>query len=334
MPSETGRFLEGMVTTARSKPRERGLTSVLDRLGQETDRSLDLLAPYIDIWKFGWGLPLLLDTRALERRVRAIRAHEIHVSNGGTLLEIAISKGRHRKALESLQKTGFDTVELSEGVLDVPTRIQREVTEFAHSRGLRLHWEVGRKSVHHQLSLEETIARAERALDSKPDIVIIEGRESGKGVEIYDANGAIKWDWVDRIRASVPDDRLMFETPLEIQQTEMVLRLGPDVNLGNVAIGSVAALETQREGLRGDTFGVIPPLAKTDASPAGKFVHHVLRTHGILDQGRIMELTGLNRRTVQNALDRLVGAHLVRTGKDSRDLRRRVYECLPASGED
>ncbi len=327
------RFLEQVVAQPRSKPRERGLTMVLDRLADELDPTLDVLAPYIDIVKIGWGIPFLLEERALEKRVRALRAHDIHVSNGGTLLELAVSKGRQRRALEALVRVGFDTIELSEGVIDLPHRVQREVVEFAHSRGLRLHWEVGRKSVHHQLSLEETVARAQHALEFRPDTVIIEGRESGKGVEIYDANGAIKWDWVDHLRSSLPADRLMFETPLEIQQTEMVLRLGPDVNLGNVAVASVAALETQRDGFRGDTFGVLPPLTKTTASPAAKFIYHVLRAQGVLDQSRLMELTGLNRRTVQNALDALVAARIVRAGKDSHDLRRRIYECAPGPGE-
>ncbi len=303
---------------------------VLDRFASGIDPLLDDLAPYIDVVKLGWGLPFLLDERAVERRVRAIRERDIHVSNGGTLLELAVSKGRQRRALEALVRAGFDTVELSEGVIDVPHRVQREIVEFARSRGLRLHWEVGRKSVHHQLSLEETVQRAQHALDFRPDLVIIEGRESGKAVEIFDANGGIKWDWVDHLRGALPAERLMFETPLELQQIEMVLRLGPDVNLGNVALSSVAALESQRDGLRGDTFGVLPPLPKSAVSPAGKFVYHILRAQGVLDQGRIMELTGLNRRTVQNALDSLEDARIIRVGKDARDLRRRLYECVPS----
>lgn len=322
-------LFESVVGAPRTKPRRRGLTMVLDRLAVDPGPSVEALAPYIDVVKIGWGIPALLDDPALTRRVRFFRDHDIHVSNGGTLLELAVSKGRHRRALEAFVRAGFDTVELSEGVIDIPARLQREVVEWARSKELRLHWEVGRKSVHHQLSLEETIVRAQHALGFRPETLIIEGRESGKGVEIYDESGAIKWDWVDRLRAAVPPDLLMFETPLEIQQTEMVLRLGPEVNLGNIAFTSVAALETQREGLRGDTFGVVSPLPRTVVSPAGKFVYHILRSQGVLDQGQIMELTGLNRRTVQHALDALVSARAVRVGKDSRDLRRRLYECVP-----
>jgi phosphosulfolactate synthase len=322
------RFLSNLVSSPRVKPRKTGLTMVLDRLAGDLDSTVEALAPYIDIVKIGWGIPLLLEQSVVEARVKMFRDHDIHVSNGGTLLELAVSKGHHRRTLESLVHAGFDTIEVSEGVIDIPARVQREIAEFAHSRNLRLHWEVGRKSIHHQLSLEESVARAQRALDFHPDNVIIEGRESGKGVEIFDANGEIKWDWVDRIRSAVPDALLLFEAPLEIQQTEMVLRLGPEVNLGNVAPSSVAALETQRDGLRGDTFGVIPPLPQSAVSPAAKFIFHVLRTQGVLDQGRIVELTGLQRRTVQSALDSLVQARVVRVGKDSLDLRRRLYECV------
>jgi phosphosulfolactate synthase len=303
---------------------------VLDRVATPAGPMLELLAPYIDVVKVGWGIPLLLEQSALRRRIHQYRRHGVSVSNGGTMLELAVSRGRHLRALEEFVRVGFDTIEVSEGVIDIPTKIQREIVEFVHAHELRLHWEVGRKTSHNQLSLEESVLRVRQAIDFHPRTIIIEGRESGKGVEIFDETGAIKWDWVDRFRAEVRPALLMFETPLEIQQTEMVLRLGSDVNLGNIAMGSVAALESQRQGYRGDTFGVVSHLPEARLSPAAKFVFHILRTHGVLDQSKIMAHTGLNRRTVQYALDGLVKAGLVRGGLDSRDLRRRVYSCAPA----
>jgi phosphosulfolactate synthase len=326
------RFLEGRIAGGRTKPRTDGLTMVLDRWAQDPGELTGALAPYVDVVKIGWGIPVLVEEESLRRRVQRYRESGISVSHGGTLLEMAVAKGRHVELLERLLDMGFDTLELSEGVIDIPSRIQREIVGFARTHSLRLHWEVGRKSSHNQLSLEETVERIDRAKEHRPDLLIIEGRESGRSVEIYDDTGAIKWDWVDRLIAEAPPLPIMFEAPREIQQTEMVLRLGPHVNLGNVAMGSVAALETQRQGLRGDSFGVTTPLPEGRLSPAGRFLFHLLRSYGPMDQGRLMALTGLSRRTVQYALRTLVRGDWVRELPDPHDYRRRLYNCGAAIG--
>lgn len=321
------RFAEPLLGAGRPKPRTDGLTMVLDRWAHDPGELAGPLADYVDIVKIGWGIPVLVEETAVRERVGRYRASGISVSHGGTLLEMAVAKGRQLELLERIVRAGFDTLELSEGVIDIPRRVQREIVEFARSHGLRLHWEVGRKSSHNQLSLEETVERFSAAKEWKPDLLIVEGRESGRSVEIYDDAGAIKWDWVDRLIAEAPPLPLMFEAPHEIQQTEMILRLGPRVNLGNVAMASVAALETQRQGLRGDTFGVAPPLPDTRLSPAARFLYHMLKTYGPMDQGKLLTVTGLKRRTVQYALRALVRGQFLRNQPDPHDYRRRIYSC-------
>ncbi len=321
------RFAEPLLGAGRPKPRTDGLTMVLDRWANDPGELSGPLAEYVDVVKIGWGIPALVDEAAVRARVARYRASGISVSHGGTLLEMAVAKGRTIELLERIVRAGFDTLELSEGVIDIPRRVQREIVEFARSHELRLHWEVGRKSSHNQLSLEETVERFSVAQEWSPDLLIVEGRESGRSVEIYDDAGAIKWDWVDRLIAEAPPLKLMFEAPHEIQQTEMILRLGPRVNLGNVAMTSVAALETQRQGLRGDTFGVAPPLPDARLSPAARFLYHMLRTYGPMDQGKLLSVTGLKRRTVQYALRSLVRGQFLRNQPDPHDYRRRIYAC-------
>ena len=51
-------------------------------------------------------------------------------------------------------------------------------------------------------------------------------------------------------------DRLVFEAPRQDQQAWFVSRFGPNVNLGNIAVGDVLGLETLRLGLRADTIGL------------------------------------------------------------------------------
>jgi phosphosulfolactate synthase len=74
-------------------------------------------------------------------------------------------------------------------------------------------------------------------------------------VLIYDASGRIRYDQLERIAGLAPDPaRLMWEAPLKHQQQELILRFGPNVNLGNIHPGDVLALEALRCGLRGDTL--------------------------------------------------------------------------------
>ena len=49
-------------------------------------------------------------------------------------------------------------------------------------------------------------------------------------------------------------DQVMFEAPTKDLQVELISTLGADVNLGNIAVSDVIAVETLRSGLRGDTL--------------------------------------------------------------------------------
>ena len=92
-------------------------------------------------------------------------------------------------------------------------------------------------------------------LEGGASIVIMEAREAGKGVGIYDASGLPKEAEIEAFLAGVRDpDRILWEAPLGPQQRYLVLRFGPNVNLGNIAPEDVLALEALRCGLRGDTL--------------------------------------------------------------------------------
>jgi phosphosulfolactate synthase (CoM biosynthesis protein A) len=51
----------------------------------------------------------------------------------------------------------------------------------------------------------------------------------------------------------------MWEAPLPSQQSALILRGGPNVNLGNVKPNDVLGLETMRCGLRFETFRHFAP---------------------------------------------------------------------------
>ena len=81
-----------------SKPRERGLTHVLDKglSVAEVDGLIEVAGDSVDIVKLGWGTALV--TGNLEPKLARYRAHGIPVVLGGTLTEIALRDGPHRRA--------------------------------------------------------------------------------------------------------------------------------------------------------------------------------------------------------------------------------------------
>lgn len=308
--------------------REKGITHVLDRF-QDLPQGdwLGIVAPYIDIVKLGWGLPLLFPSESVRRRIKRYHEHGIEVSTGGTLLEYAMSRGRVDQAISEAKGLGFDLIEVSEGVLDLSLEQVEKLSEAVRASGLDLLIEVGKKDPQRQYSLRETMDRLHHARRQKPRKVILESRESGKGVGIYDQAGAIKWEWVHAISASFPTEDLIFEAPLEEQQIGLIVELGAEVNLGNVAPQSISPLATQRMGLRGDTFGLTHRRTVPKGPPAAKFVYYLIETHRGLDQGEIVALTRMPRRTVQKATSELEKQGLIREYVSFRDARRKEYRC-------
>jgi phosphosulfolactate synthase len=319
-----GQFFPAAVPAPR-RPREKGVTHLLDRLGDLRPEELTILAPYIDVAKIGWGLPLLLPRNLVRERIALYHKFGIEVSTGGTLLEYAVVHDRVGPCLDEAKELGFDLVEISSGIIELSAPQIEALAREATRRSLPFFIEVGKKDTQHQLSLKETIAQIAHARSLKPRKVIVESRESGRGVGIYDSEGQIKWDWVRSILSDHPAEELILEAPREDQQVSLLRELGAEVNLGNIALGSVAPLASERLGLRGETFGTIRTGRDVRGPPAAKFLYFLLETYRGLDQTQLSHMSRLPRRTVQSALESLRRQGLVQESISLHDSRRREY---------
>jgi phosphosulfolactate synthase len=85
--------------------------------------------------------------------------------------------------------------------------------------------------------------------------VIAEGREAGTA-GIFRPSGEVREGLIGEVVHEIAPDRIMFDAPRKDQQVWFVRRFGPEVNLSNVPVGEVLALETLRLGLRSDTLGI------------------------------------------------------------------------------
>ncbi len=239
------------------KPRERGLTMVIDKgLGLNAiDDLMQTAAPVIDVLKLTFGTSAFFNHDVLKEKVRTVTAHGVHCMPGGTFQEVAVWQGTLDRYLDRARELGFDAIEVSDGTIELDTRTRADAIAKAVKAGFRVLSEVGKKDPADARPMAALAETVNADLESGASIVIMEAREAGKGVGIYDASGLPREAEIEAFLAGVRDpDRILWEAPLGPQQRYLVLRFGPNVNLGNVAPEDVLALEALRCGLRGDTF--------------------------------------------------------------------------------
>jgi len=239
------------------KPRRTGLTMVIDKgLGLTAFHDmLQTSGPYIDVIKLGFGTSALYPNEVLAEKIRLCREHQVTIMPGGTFLEIAVLKGMADEYLETLCRLGFSGLEVSDGTIRMSSQLRGDLIARGRDYGLRVFTEYGKKLWGSKVETEDLLRTLRLDLKHGSEIITIEGRESGRGVGIYDAQGNCMHDLVEEILFSIPDPHvLLWEAPLKTQQAELITRLGPGVNLGNIAPEDVLSVEALRRGLRSDTL--------------------------------------------------------------------------------
>ncbi|MDQ7793684.1 MAG: phosphosulfolactate synthase [bacterium] len=245
------------ITGRIGKPRITGLTMVLDKgLGLAATRDLlEVAAEHLDIVKISFGTSALYPNAVLREKVRLIRSYGVDVCPGGTLLEIAVLQNAVEAYLEWAWRAGFSFLEVSDGTIQMDPQVRLLAIEMALARGFRVITEVGKKDALEALSPASMHRQVAADLAAGAWKVIVEARESGQGVGIYDERGTVREVELEQLLAGVPQPEcLLWEAPLKNQQAELILRFGPNVSLGNVQPADCLAVEALRVGLRGDTL--------------------------------------------------------------------------------
>ena len=250
-------FLESPLGGRNCKPRETGLTMVIDK-GRgyiETEELLELASDYIDFIKLGFGTSALYSAHLLRRKIELVKSKGVHIFPGGTFLEIAVMQGKLKEYLHLTKELGYTAVEVSDGTINMSAAVREEAIKRAADMGLMVLSEVGKKDERDHVELMGLGELIATDLNNGAYKVIVEGRESGKGVVIYDNKGEIKQDEFDILKASIEDyNDILWEAPMKQQQHELIMTFGPNVNLGNIQPSEVLAVEALRRGLRGDTL--------------------------------------------------------------------------------
>jgi phosphosulfolactate synthase len=238
------------------RPRTSGLTMLLDKgLGLSATRDLlELGAPYVDWLKLGFGTAALYGSGLLRAKIALVRSLGVEAYPGGTFCEVAIHQGALTHYLDRCRALGFRWIEVSDGTIELPRARRAEAIREARDAGFQILTEIGKKDGR-RLPIEQMCEQTVLDVEAGAAWVIVEGRETGCGVGLYDRDGCMDEAAMEQVLAEVPDPgRLIWEAPQKRQQEHLITRLGPNVNLGNIPPGELLALEAMRLGLRGDTF--------------------------------------------------------------------------------
>lgn len=239
------------------KPRTSGLTMVIDKgIGlHHLEDLIQTAGQYIDIIKLTFGTSAFYDEDLLKKKNEMITSSGIDVMPGGTFLEVAFWQDSLDEYLEKAKSLGFSAIEISDGTIEINLKSRKRIIEKTLEKNFKVITEVGKKDPKDVLPISQVHRIISQDLANKAFKVIVEAREAGKGVGIFDQEGKIKDEEIDNILGGVEDvDMLIWEAPLKNQQQALILRFGVNVNLGNIPPDEVLALEALREGVRGDTL--------------------------------------------------------------------------------
>jgi phosphosulfolactate synthase len=237
-----------------SKKRSIGITSIHDV--HLTIRQLeDILSDYgdyIDVSKFGVGTAYV--TKKLDEKISVLRSHQVEAYFGGTLFEKFYSEGKIDEYLIFLDRHNINTIEISNGTIEIPLEDRLSLVEKL-AKNFNVLSEVGSKDDFIIMAPSQWTSEINALINAGAKYVITEGRNSGTA-GIYRQSGEMRTGLIEDIIKSCDVNKIIFEAPSSKAQMYFINRLGANVNLGNVDPKDLLLLETQRLGLRSETFNL------------------------------------------------------------------------------
>src|SRR5262249_13955099 len=151
--------------------------------------------------------------------------------------EVAVAQDRLNEYLDLCADIGFTRIEAGEGFTDM-NMSAREVLAAAESRGLEVQFELGKKhgGAFNAGTTGVMIAQGQRWLDAGACELVVEARESAKGVGLFDDAGNFNGKLADRFASEFGLDVVTFEAPNKPSQFALLDHFGPQVRLCNVRL--------------------------------------------------------------------------------------------------
>ena len=250
-----------------SIPEKNGVIMVIEKeFGPEGAQDWSSLTSGLaDIVKCTFGTGALYNEDILRKKIELYKDAGISPMIGGTLTEIAIldaggySKNHLQGYLDYAKSLGFTYLEFSDGTIFIPAKKRSDIIKMCLDSGFTVISEVGKKDPKKDILLttEQRIELMKKDLESGSLMVIIEARESGRGIGVMGKDGKVNFDELDILIDAVGLNKTMIEAPDKEQQQSIYMRYGSEANIGNVQPKDVLCVACLRTGLRGDTISSV-----------------------------------------------------------------------------
>ena len=220
------------------------------------DSHIDQSAHLMSILKISMACWMIADERSTRKKIQSAKARGVPTVTGGGPFEIAVAQNQLQPYLDLCADIGVSRIECGEGFTDLRADA-RDIVRMAHDRGLEVQFELGKKhgGAFRDEVINELIDQGSRWLDAGAIQLVVEARESARGVGLFDDSGNFNGDFADRFARAFGLGTVMFEAPNKPSQFAMLEHFGRNVHLCNVRLEELLRVEIYRRGLHSDAFG-------------------------------------------------------------------------------
>src|ERR1051326_2580802 len=218
---------------------------------------LDQSSHLISILKISMACWIVANENATRRKIEAARRRNVPTVTGGGPFEIAVAQGQLPAYLDLCADIGVTRIECGEGFTELH-RSPVEIVRMAQARGLDVQFELGKKhtGAFNGSVVDELIEQGKAWLDAGALQLVVEARESAKGVGLFADSGDFNRAYADLFAKAFGFEIVTFEAPNKPSQFALLNHFGPEVHVCNVRLKELLRVEIYRRGIPSDAFAV------------------------------------------------------------------------------
>jgi phosphosulfolactate synthase len=209
----------------------------------------------MSILKVSMACWMIANENVTRQKIALAKKYRVPTTTGGGPFEVAYVQGKLPQYLDLVADFGFTRIECGEGFTDISLDAG-EIVKMANDRGLEVQFELGKKhsGPFTQETVDALIDQGKRWLDAGAVQLVVEARESAKGVGLFDNEGNLNTAFADRFANAFGHGVIMFEAPDKRSQFALLDHFGREVHLCNVRLEELLRVEIYRRGLHSDAF--------------------------------------------------------------------------------
>ena len=209
----------------------------------------------MELLKLSMACWQIADITSTKNKIAAAHAHNVKVGVGGGPFEIAQTFGKMSEYLDLCSDLKIDRIEAGEGFTNIKLSPNQIINE-CNKRNLEVQFELGEKhkGTFDSNTVELLIKQGMQWLDSGAKQLVIEARESGEDIGLFNYKGDLNTIGAERFVNAFGIDNVCFEAPNKSSQFKLLNHFGPDIHISNVRLEELLRIEIYRRGLHSDAF--------------------------------------------------------------------------------